>query len=475
MKQSRQIIHGIVYNNIVTIVEMAVGLFQQVLIVRFLLGLKQYGSLAFFQAGFGLLAMFFNLNLNYSAIRFGGAAQGKNDEQEFYRIQGTTFFLTILLNLLLLLITVVLYQWGFQYKGKVVGEYYFLLALNTIAALPAGFAGQIFTTRKQFKLLSIQQIMSSLLGANFILMFAYFQPTVKGAIYGMIAGSAVVSAISLMMVWKDLRRCRIDLRMTKDFGVYGGQFALTSIIKQFFWKADVIILGLYVSERAVGIYRIAQTVANPLMRVFSPLWTVLFPTVSTESGAGKVENIKKLLFRGTQWLVVGNLPIVVVACYLAEIVVPRIYGVADAAVFPIRILLWGYAIGTMTSVSPPILRVYRNDLALFTTLAAAILNIALNLILIPRFQINGAALANFISFGLLALAVYWYAFRSLHIQVLPLINGEVLLQIVFISLIMACSILNYFWVALALFAGMLAFLYRYRVVTVSEFKAYLAS
>lgn len=475
MKQSRQIIHGILYNNFVTIVEMAVGFFSQVLIVRYLLGLKQYGSLAFFQAGFGLLAIFFNLNLNYSAIRFGGAAHGKNDEEEFYKIQGTTFLLSFLLNILLLAVTVILYLWGFTYKEKIVGEYYFLLALNTLAGLPAGFAGTILTTRKLFKHLSVQQIMSAILGANFLLMFAYFYPTVKGAIYGMIVGSLVVSAVSLLMVWKDLRRLRVDLRMTKAFGIYGGQFALTSIVKQFFWKTDVILLGLFTNERAVGIYRIAQTVANPLQRIFSPLWTVLFPTISAESGKGNIENIKKLLFRGTQWLVVGNLPLVILACLAAEIIVPRVYGVADAAVFPIRLLLWGYAIGTMTSVSPPVLRVFRNDLSLYTTLAATVLNLALNWYLIPRFHVNGAAMANFISFGFLAIIVYCYAFRALNVPVLPMLTSEVLIQIVFIVLIMVSSILNFSWIALLLFAGMLAFLYRYRVLSVSEFKAYLAS
>jgi O-antigen/teichoic acid export membrane protein len=257
--------------------------------------------------------------------------------------------------------------------------------------------------------------------------------------------------------------------------LYGGQFALTSIIKQFFWKADVLLLGLFASERAVGIYRIAQTVANPLMRVFSPLWTVLFPTVATESGKGNTDNVKKLLFRGTQWLVVGNLPVVIIGSYLLDFLVPRIYTVGDAAVFPIRLLLWGFALGTMTSVSPPILRVYRNDLALLTTLFAAILNIGLNLILIPELGVNGAALASFISFGLLALSVYFYAFRSIGLKVLPLLTPEVLIQIAFITMIMVASILNFFWIALALFAGLVLYLFSFRILSVSEFRTYLAS
>jgi O-antigen/teichoic acid export membrane protein len=475
MKLSRQIIHGVVLTNIVTAVEMGVGLIQQVVIVRFLLGLGQYGSLAFFQAGFGLVAVFFNLNLNYSAIRFGGAAQGKQDEHEFFRIQGTTLFLTLILNLLLLLLTILLTRFGFQYKGKIVGEYFFLLALSNLAGILGGFASTVYTSRKDFKMLSIQQIMSAVVSAAFVILIAHSLPTVKGAMYGMIAGSIAVSMISWIMVWHDFWKCRIDLKLTRSFGIYGGQFALSSIIKQVFWKADVIILGLFTNEKAVGIYRIAQTVASPLMRVFSPLWTVLFPTVSVESGKGNLDNIKKLLFRGTQWLIVGNLPIVIIGSYLLDFVVPHLYGAAERAIFPIRLLLWGYALGTMTSVSPPILRVYRNDLALSTTLFAAILNIALNLVLIPKFGINGAAMASFISFGLLALIVYLYAFRSIGIEVTPLLDAGTIVQVILVAGIMVASILNHVLIALLLLGVLLLYLFRLRIVTVAELKTYLAS
>jgi O-antigen/teichoic acid export membrane protein len=475
MRVTKQIIHGVALNNLVTLVEMAIGFFQQVIIVRYLLGLREFGSLAFFQAGFGILAIFFNLNLNYSAIRFGGAAQGKENEEEFYAIHGTTFFLTLLTNVLLITVTLLLWFWGFEYKGKVVGQYFFLLALNVLAAVPAGFAGQILTSRKEFKGLAFQQILSASVGAICVISLTMMVPEVRGAIYGMIVGSVIASIASMIMVHKDLLRMKFDFSKTRTFGLYGGQFAISSIVKQFFWKADVIILGLFASEKAVGLYRIAQTVANPLMRVFSPLWTVLFPTVATESGKGNIDNIRKLLFRGTQWLVLANLPIVIVGAYLIDFFVPRIYGAADAAVIPIRFLLWGFALGTMTSVAPPVLRVYRNDVALFTTLAAAILNVALNLILIPTHGVVGAALASFISFGLLAIAVYYYAFRAIDVKVAPLLTTDVLVQIAFIAMMMLASLLNYFLIALALYIVMLLYVFGFRIVTVKEFKAYLAS
>jgi O-antigen/teichoic acid export membrane protein len=475
MRVTKQIIHGVALNNIVTLVEMGIGFVQQVIIVRYLLGLREYGSLAFFQAGFGILAIFFNLNLNYSAIRFGGAAQGKENEDEFYAIHGTTFLLTLLTNVLLGIITLLLWYWGFEYKGKVVGQYFFLLSLSVLAAVPAGFAGQILTSRKEFKRLAFQQILSASVGAVCVIAFATAVREVRGAIYGMIAGSVISSIASIAMIYKDIFRLRFDFSKTRTFGIYGGQFAISSIIKQFFWKADVIILGIFASEKAVGLYRIAQTVANPLMRVFSPLWTVLFPTVATESGKGNINNVRKLLFRGTQWLVLANLPIVIIGAYLLDFLVPRIYGAADAAVIPIRFLLWGFALGTMTSVAPPVLRVYRNDVALFTTAAAAVLNVALNLLLIPEYGVIGASLASFISFGLLAIAVYYYAFRAIDVKVQPLLTADVMIQIAFIGMIMVSSLLNYFLIAIALFALMLLYVFGFRIVTFQEFKAYLAS
>lgn len=475
MKLSRQIFHGVLLSNLVTLVEMVVGFTQHLILVRFLLGIKEFGTLGFFQAGFGILAIFFNLNLNNSAIRFGGAAVAKNDDTEFYAIQGTAFFLTFLLNLVLLGITLIFSAIGFEYKERVVGDYYFLLALNTLASLPGGFASTLYTTRKEFRKLTVQQIMSSFVGAVCLIAITYRFRDVRGAMWGMIAGSCLVSLISLWLVRRDLFRIRVNFKLTRSFSAYGGGFALTSIVKQFFWNADVVLLGLFTTEKAVGIYRIAQTVANPLMRVFSPLWTVLFPTVSIESAKGNIDRIKKLLTRGTQWLVLGNLPIVIVGCYLLDFVIPRIYGAAVAAIFPIRLLLWGYVIGTMTSVSPPILRVYRNDLAFLTTFLAAILNILLNLILIPAMRINGAALSSFISFGLLALAVYYYAFRAIEMRILPLLNAGVCLQIALIGMMMAASIMNYFWVALGLYGILLLLLFGFKMVTVDELRTYVAS
>ena len=475
MKLSKQIFHGVLLSNMVTLVEMVVGFTQHLILVRFLLGIREFGTLGFFQAGFGILAIFFNLNLNNSAIRFGGAAVAKEDAHEFYTIQGTAFLLTVLLNLVLLGVTLIFSAIGFEYKDRVVGDYYFLLALNSLASLPGGFASTLYTTRKEFRLLTVQQIMSSIVGAICLVGITYQFRNVRGAMYGMIAGSCLVSLISLWMVRRDLFRIRVDFKLTKSFSTYGGGFAMTSIVKQFFWNADVVLLGLFTNEKAVGLYRIAQTVANPLMRVFSPLWTVLFPTVSIESAHGNIDRIKKLLTRGTQWLVLGNLPIVIVGCYLLDFVIPRLYGGAVGAIFPIRLLLWGYVVGTMTSVAPPILRVYRNDLAFLTTFLAAILNILLNLVLIPELRVNGAAFSSFISFGLLALAVYYYAFRAIQMHVFQELNFGICVQILLIGLMMAASILNFFWIALGLYGVLLLFLFGYKMVTIAELKTYVAS
>jgi O-antigen/teichoic acid export membrane protein len=99
----------------------------------------------------------------------------------------------------------------------------------------------------------------------------------------------------------------------------------------------------------------------------------------------------------------------------------------------------------------------------------------LNLLLIPEYGVIGAALASFVSFGLLAIAVYYYAFRAIDVKVQPLLTADVMIQIAFIAMIMISSLLNFFLIALALYALMLMYVFGFRIVTVQEFKAYLAS
>jgi O-antigen/teichoic acid export membrane protein len=169
------------------------------------------------------------------------------------------------------------------------------------------------------------------------------------------------------------------------------------------YRLDVFLVDGYKGAAAVGLYGAGVVIAEGLWMPSQAVSTALFPTIAAEPTESTRRSITPLVARNTLWLTAILAAVLAVA---AGAVVDLLYSSR-----------FGASAGAVRALAPGIVlfsaaRVLGNDIAargrplVNSGIAAAsvVCNIALNVVLIPRYGIDGAAWASTGSYSLVYLA-----------------------------------------------------------------------
>jgi O-antigen/teichoic acid export membrane protein len=190
---------------------------------------------------------------------------------------------------------------------------------------------------------------------------------------------------------------------------FGSRAIVGTIAERLQFRADSFLVNLIVGVRATGIYSVTSGLAETLWYIPNALGTVMFSrAVDPRADAGRIACV---LTRTT--LAVAFLT-AVPAFVFGPRLVRLVYGsrFSDAGV-ALRLILPGVVAYSVVAVlSRYIVGRGRPGTGTLILVAGLAVNVASNLILIPRFGINGAAASSSISYGLTA-GLVLVAFRRL--------------------------------------------------------------
>ena len=167
------------------------------------------------------------------------------------------------------------------------------------------------------------------------------------------------------------------------------------------YHADVVLLNLLVGSTETGHYKAALVLAEFMWFGPGALQTVLLHSTSELWSNDRHERITDLASRATRYSLLVTLLLAIGLAALADAFVPLYFGESFApTVTPLLILLPG-TIGF--AVTRPILAIGQGEgslrVLISATGVAAGLNLALNLALIPRYGMVGAAVATSVGYG----------------------------------------------------------------------------
>lgn len=159
-------------------------------------------------------------------------------------------------------------------------------------------------------------------------------------------------------------------------------------------RVDIVLLGILMSGSAVGIYTVAAGIGEMLFFLSSSASTVLF--------SRSIEDASRLHRAALRLIVPSGVATAVLVGAASVVVVPTIYGRAfSQAVQAVWFLLPGTVLMSGVHVATPYLvQRGRSSAVSVAQLIGVAGNVGLNLWLIPRFGVIGAALASSISYGL---------------------------------------------------------------------------
>ncbi|NJD77466.1 MAG: flippase [Candidatus Methanoperedens sp.] len=218
--------------------------------------------------------------------------------------------------------------------------------------------------------------------------------SVAGLMGGFIGG--MLAAVIIELRFLDLRLVRFDMRHIKSLSTFSFWLFLTSSGLLVFSYADTIMIGYFLENRDVGVYKIVLQFSSFAGFTVTSLHSTLWPRVSRWGKTGEIVPIEKSLSRACSYSLILALPILSGGVLLGDRLLYFLYG---------QEFTYGYTALTILLVMQVVnifqffFTMYLGALdcqkeAFKVTIVAVFANIILNYLLIPVLGISGAALAT---------------------------------------------------------------------------------
>jgi O-antigen/teichoic acid export membrane protein len=232
-----------------------------------------------------------------------------------------------------------------------------------------------------------------------VIMLVGFKTGVIGGLSARIIATllAVIIAFWWILKFSGGIVCRLDKDYIKDTTLYGIKAHTGNMLAFLNYRLDMFLVNFFINPLAVGYYSISVGIAERLWLVSRSASTVLFPRISSEKDEKQKKEFTPIVSRNVLFITfVGAIFIY----FLSRWAILLLYSEAYlASVRPLQLLLPG-----IVALSSS--RVLANDIAgrgkpilnTYMSVVTVSINIGLNILWIPTFGIEGAALASTVSY-----------------------------------------------------------------------------
>lgn len=376
-----------------------------------LLNVEGYGTWNLILAGVGMVSAVLVLGGDSAYIRFFFAAKTEDERQT---ITSTWFSFLALWSVVITLVCVAFSQpiaaWALDQPESAL-----LVALGLLAA-PVGLINALCaqTLRNQFRArpFVFWNVFSALLSVGGSLIGAVvFNFGVTGVLGGALIAGLIMLPIRLWTI-RSMLALRFSVPLLRQLLAYGVPLMPGSVAYWVFASSDRLLLGQLTDLAQVGLYAVANQIANligflygALGQAWVPRSTALYET-DRESAApvfGQMLTYFLVLFG------VMSVGITVFAPEIITVLSTPEFIPAAVAVGPLALGYVAYASTQVTSMS--IMLTKKTYYLTILAWASAILNVVLNLILIPQLGMVAAAWSTTLSYVFLTLAYLFISQR----------------------------------------------------------------
>ncbi|WP_408958821.1 flippase [Natrinema sp. 74] len=414
---NRSITSGVVSVVSAKIVVLFVTILSKPLLYRFL-GASAFGEYAFLLSVFAIYMIFVSSGITDGVRKF--LAEDRTAANWSEHVVGFYFRLAVLLAVLGAFLLVLATWLGLvdrAFGPNLTGYFYVLAAL----VVTAQFRDYARKTLMGFGLERYSEPLKIVQKVGFVVVaipLTYAGVGVMGALAGQLVASVLVAVIGLTLVHRRIPLSSMVRRPPKQFPrtqllTFNSMSIVLVFLMMSLYHIDIIMLQHFRSDTVVGNYRAALAIAEFLWFVPMAIQTVFVHSTSELWSQNRFREISDLASRTTRYTFLLTAVMAVGLAALADVAVPIYFGAeAKPAITPLLLLLPG-ALGF--SLARPILAISQGKGALRYPVAAtgvaAVVNLALNLTLIPRFGMGGAAIATSVGYGSMFVCHCWSARR----------------------------------------------------------------
>jgi len=368
-----------------------------------ILGAEEYGKFSFALAFIYLFVVFFDFGLSPVITR--EFAREKEKIEDFYSI--------ISLKVLLVLGTLVLVLLGsfLTVPEKDIQSMIFILSLFLIANSFWGMFNSFFHARQKMEYEALFDTLQVLMifGLGFFILFNY--PSSENLSYAYFLSALVTLVfVSIFFHFKIFPlKINFNLSVWKKFLTMSWPLALIGLSGVIYGYIDSVMLGYWKMFAEAGWYNAAQRIVMAGLIPMGFIGASFYPALSRFSKESK-EKFQKAWDSEVEIMILLAFPLMVGGMVLAPQIIHAFYSFEfTPSVLTLQILI--LTAGPIFLYRPfydAMIVLNQQRKTFWVTVAGAVVNVALNLILIPKYSLYGAAAATVITnFLILAIIVYF--------------------------------------------------------------------
>lgn len=371
------------------VLRMGIGFFVIIAITRYL-GPERFGSLAYAQSLVGVFTAFASLGLDSIVVR-----ELVSDERKRDSILGTAFYLKLLTALIAVSIILLLNGLYLDEDAStpLVGIIALSIVFNSLNVIDMYFQSKVLSRYVVYA----NSIAFALVSA-FKLLLIYFEADLVYFAYALLL-ETVSMALGYLYIYRSqrlaIRSWRFDREIAYGFLRSAWPLVLVAVSAFLYTRIDQVMIKEMLDAEAVGQYAAAVKVSELLYFIPAIIVSSYFPKIveARRSDTQEYLGVLEGLYRLVVWIAI---PIAISMSLLSEVIIGLLYGEQyQDAHEVLSILAWAIILVSVGSVFVKMLYVEHLETRyLYKSLVGVVMNVLLNLFLIPMYGIVGAAIAT---------------------------------------------------------------------------------
>ena len=388
-----------------------------------LLDPNAYGLLFLATSIFGTLELFARLGFAKSAARYIAEYKEKSPDQVPHIIRNSFAFISITTLCVATALVV-----GNQYIAEFVGEPelapflvlgFLYLGFGTFGA----YIQKVLQGFEAIELAALLNVLERLSQLFLVLGFVVLGFGAIGALWGYILSYMLAAALGLGIIYKRVYRKgkiapSIEPGLRRRMAEYSIPLTATSGANVLDKRVDTILVGVLLNPAAVSYYVISKQVVDFIEAPISALGFTLSPTFGAQKADGNIEQASRIYETALTHSLLLYVPAAAGIILVADPLVNLVFGADYVGAVPVLQVLGLYvilkAITKITSNALDFLG--RARARAIVKGVTSVLNVILNLILIPIFGVVGAAIATMITYSMYTFANVYIMSQELDIR-----------------------------------------------------------
>ncbi|NQE53596.1 putative flippase AglR [ANME-1 cluster archaeon GoMg3.2] len=248
-----------------------------------------------------------------------------------------------------------------------------------------------------------QNILRNVLFILFLIAVVLFGLSFLGVIYAYVFSIAVTGIAFVIYMLKRsplvIGKVSAGNPMTKELLFFSVPLLAVSMLMMVMSWTDTLMLGYFKTPDVVGLYNAALPLANLLLIFSTSMSFIYIPIITQLYAKHLIDDVKRNYIILTKWTLLLTSPIFFVFFLFPDVVLDLLFGSRYiGASVALQFLALGFFLNISLGFTYNLLIVIgENKFPMFAYVISAIINVILNIILIPPMGIVGASIASVVS------------------------------------------------------------------------------